>query len=110
MKRSKEIATFFLDIGGVLPTDGWNHNAHKRAATLGGPDTLVFARGIGENCTVIRSRVCEGLEFLGVELAGKRNTANETVISESASRVTRHSNEREIQEVRKNKTELDEYA
>jgi len=41
------------------------------AATLGGLDTLVFAGGIGENCPVIRSRICEGLEFLGSDL--KRN-------------------------------------
>jgi len=33
MKRSKEITTLFLDIGGVLLTDGWDHHARKRAAT-----------------------------------------------------------------------------
>ncbi|MGB8489802.1 MAG: acetate/propionate family kinase, partial [Bacteroidales bacterium] len=35
------------------------------AAALGGVDTLVFAGGIGENCPVVRSRICEGLGFLG---------------------------------------------
>jgi len=31
MKRSTEIRTLFLDIGGVLLTDGWDHHARKRA-------------------------------------------------------------------------------
>jgi len=51
------------------------------AAALGGLDTLVFAGGIGENCPVIRSRICEGLEFLGIELDEKRNIANAPIIS-----------------------------
>ncbi|MBI2883103.1 MAG: HAD family phosphatase [Candidatus Methylomirabilis oxyfera] len=33
MKRSTEITTLFLDIGGVLLTNGWDHHARKRAAT-----------------------------------------------------------------------------
>jgi putative hydrolase of the HAD superfamily len=33
MKRSTEITTLFLDIGGVLLTDGWDHHARQRAAT-----------------------------------------------------------------------------
>jgi putative hydrolase of the HAD superfamily len=33
MKRSAPITALFLDIGGVLLTDGWDHHAHKRAAT-----------------------------------------------------------------------------
>ena len=37
------------------------------AAALGGLDTLAFAGGIGENAPVVRSRVCEGLGFLGIE-------------------------------------------
>src|SRR5207302_8691751 len=38
------------------------------AAALGGLDTLVFAGGIGENTPAIRTRICEGLGFLGIEL------------------------------------------
>jgi acetate kinase len=57
------------------------------AAALGGLDTLVFSGGIGENCPVIRSRICEGLQFLGIELEEKRNGANEDVISVAAARV-----------------------
>jgi acetate kinase len=57
------------------------------AGALGGLDTLVFAGGIGENCPVVRSRICEGLGFLGIELEERRNAANEDVISTEASRV-----------------------
>ena len=57
------------------------------AAALSGLDTLVFAGGIGENSSVIRSRICEGLGFLGIELEEKQNAANEGVISSAASRV-----------------------
>jgi acetate kinase len=58
------------------------------AAALGGLDTLVFAGGIGENAPVVRARICDGLEFLGIALEGKRNAANDSVISAAASRVT----------------------
>ena len=57
------------------------------AAALGGLDTLVFAGGIGENAPEIRARICDGLEFLGIQLEAKRNAANEGVISATASRV-----------------------
>lgn len=57
------------------------------AAALGGLDTLVFAGGIGENSPVVRSRICEGLEFLGIELEEIRNKANEPVISTDNGRV-----------------------
>jgi acetate kinase len=57
------------------------------AAALGGLDTLVFAGGIGENAPTVRARICDGLEFLGIELVEKRNAANEGVISTAASRV-----------------------
>jgi len=57
------------------------------AAALGGLDTLVFAGGIGENAPAVRGRICDGLEFIGIELDEKRNAANEAVISAAASRV-----------------------
>jgi acetate kinase len=58
------------------------------AAALGGLDTLVFAGGIGENAPIVRTRICEGLGFLGIALEEKRNAANEGVISAEASRVS----------------------
>jgi acetate kinase len=57
------------------------------AAALGGLDTLVFAGGIGENASVVRARICDGLGFLGIELAEKQNAASAAVISTQASRV-----------------------
>jgi acetate kinase len=56
------------------------------AAVLGGLDTLVFAGGIGENCPAIRTRVCEGLGFLGIELDGERNADTAAVISRETAR------------------------
>jgi acetate kinase len=58
------------------------------AAALGRVDTLVFAGGIGEHAPPVRARICQGLEFLGIELEEKRNAASEGVISTAAGRVT----------------------
>jgi acetate kinase len=57
------------------------------AAALGGLDTLVFSGGMGEKAPVVRARVCDGMEFLGIQLEEKRNVANEGVISTAAGRV-----------------------
>ena len=57
------------------------------AAALGGLDTLVFAGGIGENAPLVRARICDGLEFLGIGIDEKRNASNEALISSSAGRV-----------------------
>lgn len=57
------------------------------AAALGGLDTLVFSGGIGENASPVRSRVCEGLGFLGIEIDEKLNAAHEPVISKPGGRV-----------------------
>ena len=43
------------------------------AATLGGIDALVFTAGIGEHAPEIRRRVCEDLNFLGLELDQRAN-------------------------------------
>jgi acetate kinase len=58
------------------------------AAALGGLDTLVFAGGIGENAAPVRTCICEGLGFLGVELNESRNAETAAVISNDASRAT----------------------
>jgi acetate kinase len=38
------------------------------AARMGGVDAIIFTAGIGENSNVIRQKVLEGLEFMGVYL------------------------------------------
>lgn len=58
------------------------------AAILGGLDTLVFSGGIGENAAPIRAQICEGMEFLGVEIDNVRNKAAAPIVSTDASRVT----------------------
>ena len=58
------------------------------AAALGGLDTLVFAGGIGENASPVRARICNGLNFLGIELDESRNAEAAPVISNNTSRVT----------------------
>jgi acetate kinase len=58
------------------------------AAAMGGLDLLVFTGGIGENAAVIRERICGNMEFMGLELSKKKNTAQEPVISKKKSRVT----------------------
>ena len=45
------------------------------AAMLGGVDALVFTAGVGERSQEIRKRVCENLDYLGLELD---RMANET--------------------------------
>jgi acetate kinase len=45
------------------------------AAALRGPRALVFTGGIGENAPVVRSRICEGLDALGIRLDAARNDA-----------------------------------
>ncbi|MGA7801740.1 MAG: hypothetical protein WCC36_13115, partial [Gammaproteobacteria bacterium] len=57
------------------------------AAALGGLDTLVFAGGIGENAPTVRTRICDGLKFLGIELEEERNAKNAGVISATSCRV-----------------------
>ena len=51
------------------------------AAVLGGVDTLIFTAGIGERSGEIRRHICEGLNFLGIELDDTRNVSNSAIIS-----------------------------
>jgi acetate kinase len=60
------------------------------AAAMGGIDVLVFTAGIGENSSLTRAMICEGLGFLGIELDGTKNDetlGKEQIISSPGSRV-----------------------
>jgi acetate kinase len=57
------------------------------AAALGGVDTLVFSGGIGEHAPAVRARICDGLQFLGIEIEEDLNTANADVISKDTTRI-----------------------
>ena len=56
------------------------------AAVLGGLDTLVFAGGIGENAAEVRARICDGLDFVGIQITAARNAANAAVTSPDGAR------------------------
>jgi acetate kinase len=55
------------------------------SAVLGGLDALVFTGGIGERSPVIRSRVCSGLDYLGINLDQKANEQNGPLLSATGS-------------------------
>jgi len=60
------------------------------AAALCGLDVLVFTAGIRENSATVRTKCCEGLDFLGIELdqyENKHTKAEEKLISKKDARV-----------------------
>lgn len=57
------------------------------AVVLGGLDTVIFTAGIGEHAAPVRERICQGLEFLGLELDAERNDRHASIISRDGSRV-----------------------
>ena len=42
-------------------------------AGMNGADAIVFAGGIGENASNVRARICDGLQWMGIELDPERN-------------------------------------
>lgn len=59
------------------------------AAAMGGIDAIVFTAGLGENSPEMRALICEGLEFLGVEIDEEKNNVRgkEVDISKDGSKV-----------------------
>lgn len=57
------------------------------SAVLGGLETLIFSGGIGEHSPEVRSTICDGLQFLGIQLDEIKNMNNEAVISSHDSKV-----------------------
>ena len=47
------------------------------AGLMGGVDAVCFTAGIGENSDLIREKVCNGLEFMGIELDNDKNSIRE---------------------------------
>ena len=60
-------------------------------AAMDGADAVIFAGGIGENSAEVRTKICEGLGWLGLELDPERNEGMsgglEGVISKEGSRL-----------------------
>jgi acetate kinase len=76
-----------------LAVDAFCYSVKKEigamTAALGGIDALAFAGGIGERASAIRARICEGMDYLGIELDDARNDSgpDERELSSDASRV-----------------------
>lgn len=47
------------------------------AGVLEGVDAICFTAGIGENADLIREKVCNGLEFMGIEIDEEKNKTRE---------------------------------
>ncbi len=58
------------------------------AAAMGGVDILIFTGGIGENAIELRSEICKGLDFTGLELDEEKNKTRgkEEVISKDGAK------------------------
>lgn len=66
------------------------------SAVLGGIDALVFSGGMGENAPRIRTRVCDGMQYLGIEVDDEKNQTNTGNISKIGSQTAvyvAHTNE-----------------
>ena len=60
------------------------------AAGMNGLDALIFTAGIGENSSLIRSMVCQDMDYLGIEISQDRNqekSSSTRLISTDSSRV-----------------------
>jgi acetate kinase len=51
------------------------------SASLHGIDALVFSGGVGTGSDIIRQRICEGLEYLGIKIDNKLNDNQQNVKS-----------------------------
>jgi acetate kinase len=45
-------------------------------AAMNGADALIFTGGVGENSAEVRAKICDGLQWLGLELDEERNVAH----------------------------------
>jgi acetate kinase len=64
------------------------HETGALAAAMGGIDGFVFTGGIGENAAPVRSRVCRGLAWLGLEFDDVANSRHGPCISKPESRLS----------------------
>ena len=68
-----------------LAIDVFCYHARKSigalATVLEGLETLVFTGGIGEHAPAVRSGICRGLGYLGIDLDDDRNDASAPIIS-----------------------------
>jgi acetate kinase len=65
------------DVASALAVDAFCMRARKYVAAymavLGGADAVIFGGGIGENLPEVRGRICEGMQWAGIELDDRAN-------------------------------------
>ena len=75
--RDIERAADAGEVRARLAIDVFIHRIRKYigayAAVMGGADAIVFTGGIGENSASVRSRVCDGLVYMGIALDEEAN-------------------------------------
>jgi acetate kinase len=83
------------DADAAIALDVYCHRVRKYVgaylAVLGGADVIAFTAGVGENDAVVRGRILQGLQRLGIEVDPARNSvrsAEPRVISADGSAVT----------------------
>ena len=43
------------------------------AAAMNGVDCIVFTAGVGENTEIVREKICENMQYLGLEIDNEKN-------------------------------------
>ena len=88
MRRLHEASTSNADAR--LAIQMFCYSVRKQIAgmisVLDGVDALIFTGGIGENDAAVRATICEGLNWIGVQLDQARNLSANNPINNSASR------------------------
>lgn len=56
-------------------------------AILEGCEVIIFTAGIGENSPIVRKKICDRLQWLGVALDERLNDTNATIISQDGSAI-----------------------
>ena len=74
------------DIDSALALDIYSNRLKKyigaSAAVLGGVDLLIFAGTVGERSFVMRGRICDSLQFLGIEIDTDKNNQTDGIEAE----------------------------
>ena len=64
----------------ALTIDIWAYSIRKYigayVAAMGGLDALVFTAGVGENNDVLREKICEGLDWMGIKIDHEKDVTS----------------------------------
>ncbi len=94
MRELESAVSVGKDKMAILADKMYNYRIKKYvgsyAAAMGGVDVILFTGGVGENQSTCRSGVCEGLEYMGVQIDLEKNSkirSKEAIISTPESKV-----------------------